>query len=328
MTYIGIDLGGTHTAAAYVDENGVIKKRASIPTDISGGAKTVLSGLFYVCDTLLSDANDMPLSIGIGVPGTVNDKTGEVIFTPNLPLRDINIKLEMQKKYACPVLLGNDANCAALGETVAGGAKGARNVVLITLGTGVGGGILFGGRLHTGLSGAAGELGHMVIRAGGRPCGCGRRGCWESYASATGLIRTAKEFMRIYKESMILSICGGNPENVSGRIVFEAYRLGDKAARRIVERYTKNLATGIVNIINMLEPELICIGGGISNEWDCFAEQLQAKVDKEKFTRFAPESNQTRIVRAELGNDAGIIGAALLGKRRETGAAPVDGYNA
>jgi len=310
--YIGIDLGGTNIAAAFVDKDGTITKRASLPANAAGGPDAVIEGLLNVCEALLEGTEETPLSIGIGVPGTVNDEAGEVVFTPNLPFHNINVTQELHKKYGCPVRLGNDANCAALGETVAGVAKGAQDVVFVTLGTGIGGGVVLGGRLHTGLSGAASELGHMVILAGGRKCGCGRHGCWEKYASATGLVGTATEFMGTHKDSLLWELCGGLTEKVDGKAVFDAFRAGDCAARLTVERYTEHLAAGIVNIINILEPEMICLGGGISNAWDCLSESLHALVDAEKFFRFSTRTPQTKIVKAELGNDAGIIGAAML----------------
>ena len=307
---IGIDLGGTNTAAAIVGPNGEILKRANLPTR-ADSAGSVLAGLSEVCGILISDTQT-PASIGIGVPGTVNADTGEVIFTPNLPLKGVNITRELEKKYACPVYIGNDANCAALGEVVAGGAKGAQDAVLITLGTGVGGGIIIGGALHTGVSGAAGELGHTVIVAGGRACGCGRHGCLESYGSATGLVRTANEIIGMHRESALWEISGGQSAKLNGRIIFEAFRAGDHAARLIVEQYIGHLAVGIGNIINILEPEMICIGGGISNEWESISEMLQTKVDAERFPHSSSASRQTIIVKAQLGNDAGIIGAAML----------------
>ena len=313
--YVGIDLGGTNTAAALVDAGGGIIKRAAVHTDVHGGAIGVVNGLLAVCESLLVGTAEAPLSIGIGVPGMVDDETGNVIYTPNLPLSGENITLELKKKYGCTIRLGNDANCAALGETIAGGAKGAKNVVLITLGTGIGGGIVLDGRLYTGFDGAAGELGHMVICAGGRKCGCGRLGCWETYASATGLIRTTIEIIGTQSTGKLWELCGGDIGKIDGRMVFNGYRAGDQTARLAVERYINDLAAGIINIISILSPEIICVGGGISNEWDCLSEPLQAAVDAEKYTRFSPQSPQTRIVRAELVNDAGIIGAALLGLR-------------
>ena len=313
--YIGIDLGGTNIAAALVDTNGAIIKRTSIPTNADKGAKAVIDGLLFVCRELLGDSGTKPAAIGIGVPGAIDTEKGEVIVTVNLPLSGINLTGELKKEFDCPIYLGNDANCAALGEVIAGGAQSAKDVVFITLGTGVGGGIILGGRLYTGVSGAAGEIGHMVIAASGRDCGCGRKGCWEAYASASGLIRTANEFMDEHTDSMLWELSGGKAEQIDGSIVFQAYRAGDRAAVLAVGQYIDYLAIGIVNLINVLEPEVICVGGGISNAWDCLAEPLQAAVDAEKLTRFSGDMPQTRIVRAELGNDAGIIGAAMLGQR-------------
>ena len=309
---IGIDLGGTNIAAAFVDDSGSIIERISIRTNAQDGEKAVVDGLFSVCDSLIKKTQATPISIGIGVPGTVNAEKGEVVFTPNLPLSGVNIADYIQRKTKCPVRIGNDANCAALGEAIAGSAKGVQCAVMVTLGTGVGGGVIIGGKLHSGLSGAAGELGHMVIVSGGRECGCGRKGCWETYASATGLKRTAKEFAELNKDSMLYKLCGGDVRQIGGRTVFEAYHAGDEAARLVLEQYIKHLAAGIANIINILEPEVFCVGGGISNEWSSIEAQLNAAVDAEKYTRFSKGVQMTRIVRAELGNDAGIIGAAML----------------
>ena len=312
---IGIDLGGTNIAAAIVDKDGSITKRASIPSNAGGGPDAVIGGLMKVCETLLSGEKEAPLSIGIGVPGSVNDEAGEVVFTPNLPFKHINITRELHERFGCPIRLGNDANCAALGETVAGGARGAKDVVFITLGTGLGGGIIWDGRLHTGISGAASELGHMVVLTGGRECGCGRRGCWERYASATGLTMTAVEYMDAHKDSIMWELCGGVAEKLDGRSVFDAFRKGDHAAKLAVGKYVEHLASGIVNIINVIEPEMICVGGGISSAWDCLAEPIEKIVDAEKYFRFSSaRTPQTKIVQAELGNDAGIIGAAMLGR--------------
>ena len=311
--YFGIDLGGTNTAAAVVSGDGTIISRANIHTNTFAGATGVVCGILEACDSLPAAPGDMPHSIGIGIPGAVDPITGDVLFTPNLPLTGVNIIHEIRKKYDCPVHIGNDANCAALGEYVAGGMKGVRSAALITLGTGIGGGLILGGSLHTGFSGTGGELGHMVIIAGGRKCGCGRYGCWESYASASGLIRTAYEFIESHPGSLLTELCGGNPETIDGRMVFDAFRAGDTAARKTVGRYIEHLAAGIVNIINVLDPEIICVGGGLSNAWDCLFDPLQAAVSAEKFTRRIPTAPQTRIIKAALGNDAGLIGAAMLG---------------
>ena len=313
--YIGVDLGGTNIAAALVSEDGAIVKRSGRPSNAAKGAPAVIEGLLQTCGDLQAGEAGEPAAIGLGIPGTVDSDRGEIIFTPNLPLSGVNISGEIRKKYSCPIYLGNDANCAALGETVAGGARNAKNVVFITLGTGIGGGVVIDGRLYTGASGAGCELGHMLLYAGGRQCTCGRRGCWETYASATGLVITAAEYMEKNRDSVLWSLCGGNTAQLSGKVIFGAYRDGDSTALKIIETYTQQLAEGIVSLINMFEPEMVCVGGGVSSAWDCLEGPVSKIVDTDTFYRFLPREQRTRIVKAQLGNDAGIIGAAMLGKR-------------
>ena len=317
---IGIDLGGTKTAGAIVGDDGAIIERVVLPTD-PRSADAVIDGIFRVCEELgiagekilhCVQNDNVGLTIGIGVPGTVNSKTGTVIKTPNLPLTNINLAEKINDKYNIPVFIENDANCAALGESLAGAIKDTENAVLITLGTGIGSGLILGGKLHTGMSGAAGELGHMVIFAEGRLCGCGRLGCWETYASTTALVRTAHEFMGTHRESILWNLCGGDLETLNGHMIFDAFRKEDSAARRALKSYVEFLAIGIVNIINILDPEIICIGGGISKAWDCLYPPLVDAVKAESNSLHSPSAPQIQIVQATLGNDAGIIGAAFL----------------
>jgi len=209
--------------------------------------------------------------------------------------------------------LANDANCATHAEATVGSAKGAKNAVVITIGTGLGGGIIIDGRPYFGLSGA-GELGHMVICEGGRKCGCGRRGCWETYATAPGLNKTTAEIMRKHPDSLLWALCVGLVEKLDGRVVFEAYRANDPAALLSVGKYIQHLALGIVNIINILEPDVFSIGGGVSGAWDCMEAPLKAAIEVEKFMKHSTHTGQTELVRAALGNDAGMVGAALLGR--------------
>ena len=365
--HIGIDLGGTNIAAALVGSDGEIVSRVSIRTDTQGGTQAVIEGLSRVVQMLLEGSDILPESIGIGVPGTVNNKTGEVLFTPNLPISGVNIVRELQRELQpvlnCPIHLGNDANCAALGEVIAGCAKGVGDAIFITLGTGIGGGIIMDGKLYTGFNGAAGELGHMLIIDGGRKCGCGREGCWETYASATGLVRTAEEIISCRPSSLLWSLRAesrkdsssaqsiidvndrssgvaqsilgsishsrahgvnqsdttglqhidvNNSNLLDGRMIFDAYRKGDDAAKEIVDIYVTQLAAGVVNLINIFEPEILCIAGGISNAWDCLKEPLEAIVNAQCYTRAQPHTQQTCIEKTSLGGDAGIIGAAYL----------------
>ena len=309
--YIGIDLGGTNIAAALVDENGKIIKKVSIPTEAGQGTKAVTDGLMKVCEMILEETKAEIKSVGIGVPGMMNVETGEVIYSPNLPLNHVNITTEIKQKLGVPVYINNDANCAALGEAYAGGAKEANNAVFVTLGTGVGGGIIIDKKVYSGFNGVAGEIGHVVIAMDGRQCGCGRKGGWEAYASASGLIRTTKEYMEEDKNSKIVE---GDINKVNGRTSFDAMRAGDPTAQKVVDTYIKHLAAGVVDMINIFEPEVVCIGGGISNEGEYLLKPLQAAVDAEKYTRFSDDVPQTLIKKAELGNDAGIVGAAMLGK--------------
>jgi len=312
--YVGVDLGGTKIAAAIINDEGAIQKKVYLPTRASGGTEIVVGGVFQAISTLLEGTTQKPQSIGIGVPGAVRDDTGIVVFTPNLPLRNVDITSELSKKYNCPVRLGNDANCAVLGEAKVGSAKGAANVIMITLGTGLGGGIVVDGKLVSGLSGSAGEVGHMVIFAGGRKCGCGRLGCWEVYASATGLVDTTIEFMNDSPDSMLWELCVGLAERVDGRTVFDAYRNDDPTAILAVGKYIEHLAIGMANLINIFEPEIFCIGGGVSHAWQYMEEPLTAAVDLERYTRFSDDVPKTKLVKAVLGNDAGVVGAAMLGR--------------
>ncbi len=310
--YIGIDLGGTNIAAGLVDGDGKLIDKVSIPTDSSKGNRAVLDGLLLVCDKLVEKTNvdnSKILGIGIGVPGMMDVETGEVIFCPNIPVEHVNITNELAEKWKIPVRINNDANCAALGEAYAGGAKDATNAIFITLGTGVGGGIIIDKKVYSGFNGAAGEVGHIVISLDGRKCGCGRNGCWEAYASATGLIKTTKEIMLEDKNSVMWELVNGNIDDVGGRTAFDASRKGDASGQKAVDLYIKHLAAGVIDLINIFQPEILCVGGGISNEGDYLLVPLQKLVDEARYTRDVP---QTVIKRAELGNDAGIIGAAML----------------
>ena len=312
---IGVDLGGTKTAAALVDDDGSIVERLSQTSDKSGGEDSVINGIIVLCEKLIKSSDAKVKSIGIGVPGHANDKTGEVIFTPNLPLLRSKMVEKIKSKIDLPVFIGNDANCAALGESVAGSLMGAQSGIFIILGTGVGGGIIQDGKLLTGLSGAAGELGHMVIAHGGRKCGCGISGCWEPYSNSAGLAHFVGHAAKTAPDSKLWELCDGEIKNTDGRAIFSAFRDGDKAAILGVEQYVNYLAVGISNIINIFEPEVISLGGGISNAFDCFEDLLNSAVNANKFARFSEADSipHTKIVKATLGDDAGIIGAANLG---------------
>ena len=251
-------------------------------------------------------------SIGIGVPGAVNPETGVIEYSANLFFHNWSIVEMMEERLNTKVKIENDANAAALGEYLAGSAKGAKNAIAITLGTGVGGGIIIDGKIYSGSNFAGAELGHMVIVKGGKECACGRQGCWEAYASATGLINLTKEKILTEKPefSYMLKLCDDDISNVSGKTAFDAMAAGDPIAKQVVEEYISYLATGVVNIINIFQPDVLCVGGGVSNQGENLLAPLRAIVERERYTKH--NDKQTVICRCSLGNDAGIIGAAYL----------------
>lgn len=319
MYYFGIDLGGTNIAAGIVDENYHILKKASIPTLATRPTDEIAKDMAGLCLSLAKEM-DIPLSeieaCGIASPGTCNSETGVVEFSNNIPMNfypmveKIRGYLGMEAVY-----IDNDANAAALAEALAGAAKGAKVAIMVTLGTGVGGGIIFDGKIYSGVNSAGGELGHMVIEKDGRPCTCGRRGCWEAYSSATGLINMTREKMQETKDTVMWELCDYDLARISGRTAFNAMKLYyDKAGKEVCESYISYLATGVANLINIFQPDVICIGGGVCNEGDPLFVPLREQAYKENFARNG--NKYPRIEKAALGNDAGIIGAAALGMPR------------
>jgi glucokinase len=317
MYYIRIDFGGTNIAVGIVDEQHRILKKASTPTLPDRGAEAIVADMARVAKQLMDDLHisiDQIASAGIASPGIANRATGIVEYSCNLPFKNFPI-CETFKKYlpVKEVYVENDANAAALAESLAGAAKGTQTSVMITLGTGVGGGVIIDGKIFTGFNAAGTELGHTVIVKGGRQCGCGRRGCWETYSSATGLSAMTREKINELMLKGIPSVmvddfkAGGR---VSARTAFDAMRKGDKAAQEVVDEYISYLACGITNMINIFQPEVLSIGGGICNEKGYLLNPLPAIIDREQYTRDNPRKTVIKI--AEMGNDAGIVGAAGL----------------
>ncbi|MBO4326426.1 MAG: ROK family protein [Clostridia bacterium] len=313
MFRVGIDLGGTKVAFGLVSDDGTLVKKVSIVTDRNATAEELTAQMAqYALEFIGScgiDRKDVR-SIGIGCPGACDNESGILILTVNLPFRYTNIRKIFSKYTDIPVYLGNDANCAALGEALFGGGKGASTCLAITLGTGVGGGIIIDGKIYTGFNGVAGELGHMVVRKGGVKCGCGRKGCFETYASATAVIRETKKAAIKHPESLINELCGGDLEKINAKTAFDAMRAGDKTGTALVKTYIKDLGEGIINYINIFQPEVILIGGGISKEGEGLLKPLRRYVFR--FSYGAKMLPRPRIEKAVLGNDAGIIGAAML----------------
>ena len=312
MYRIGVDLGGTNIAVGVVDENMKIIGRGKVKTRCPRPAAEIFDDIALAVQMAVKDAGitmDDVISVGVGTPGSVNKSNGYIEFANNLDFNQVPAKEMLEERIGKSVYLDNDANCAALGEAVAGIGNGVENFVAVTLGTGVGSGIIVNGKIVVGVNYCAGEMGHTVICADGIPCNCGRKGCWEQYSSATALISQTKEAMKNNPDSIMWQMTGGI-DNVSGRTAFDAMRQGDAAATAVVDKYIYYLSIGICNIINTLQPEIICIGGGVSHEGDYLLKPLQKYVDEQRYSIYSKV--QTKIVAAQLGNDAGIFGAALL----------------
>lgn len=316
---IGIDLGGTNIAAGIVDENNKIVGFASVPTALPRTAELIADSIKEAALAALDNANNDCnitladiVSLGIGTPGAVNAQ-GVIEFSSNLGFNNTPLKAMLEERLELPVFIDNDANCAALGEQMAGCGESAENFIAVTLGTGIGGGIIVGGKLITGVNGAAGEIGHMVIEHDGIVCPCGRIGCFEQYASATALVRQAKDALIRDRdhESKMWKLIDGDIEKVDGKVVFDAAHDDDSIALKVLDHFTEWLSCGVANLINIFQPEVLCVGGGISKQGDFIIDPLIKKVEKKRYTKHSEQ--QTRICAATLGNDAGIIGAALLG---------------
>ncbi|MBP5207095.1 MAG: ROK family protein [Clostridia bacterium] len=313
MYRIGVDLGGTKIAVASISENNEIIRKLSTPTEPERGNNAVAEDIARLIKQLCADDGIKPCDVsfaGIAAPGAINPETGYIERAHNLDMEHFPI-VDMVKELCGidNVKIENDANAAALGEAVAGAAKGTKYSVMITLGTGVGGGFIIDGHVFSGFNYTGGEFGHMVICAGGRPCNCGRRGCWEAYSSATALVAMTREAMEAHPESELHKVAAEQGK-VSGKTAFIASRRGDAAALAVVDEYVSKLACGIVNVINLLQPDVLSIGGGISNEGDGLMIPLQKQIDREIFIHGMGPSTEIRI--AKLGNDAGLIGAANL----------------
>lgn len=315
MLYIGVDLGGTNIKAALVDEKGGVRCETSRPTGHGLPAEAVCDEIADVVNELINGsgcAQEKVAGIGIGCPGTVDDQAGIVRYSNNLAWHDFAMRDYLKEKTGFAVRLGNDANVAALGEAIAGCGKDAESLVVLTLGTGVGSGVVLGGRLYTGYTGAACELGHIVICDGGEPCTCGRRGCLESYASATALIRMSKAAMAAHPESAMHILA--QTEGVSGRTAFDAARQNDAAAQQVAADYVHYLAVGVANIVNIFFPEIIGFSGGVAQQGEALLEPLRAEVEARTFgAQYA--ARHTRLVSCALGYRAGMIGAAMLAKQ-------------
>ena len=311
--YIGIDLGGTNIVAAVVNENYDILSKASIKTSCPRPDTEILSDMAMAAESAVKEAgltlNDIEC-VGVGSPGTANGETGCIEYANNLGFLNTPMSDFLNKQLGKKVYIENDANAAALGEYLAGAARGFKSSAAITLGTGVGGGVIIDGRMLRGSNFAGAEMGHIVIEYNGRPCTCGRNGCFEAYASATGLINITREIMEQNKDSLMWELCDNKLSNVSGRTAFIAVKKNDKAGKAVCDKYIGYLACGVTNLVNIFQPEVVCIGGGISGEGEVLLAPLRELVYAENYAKHSPKKPLLKT--AALGNNAGIIGAAML----------------
>ncbi len=312
--YIGIDIGGTNIACGIVDDNYEIVARSKVKTNAPRPYAEILEDIKQsvrlACEELGVRPSDAA-SIGIGCPGTCNSD-GVVEYSNNLGFVNVPLRSDIESEFGVSTYLDNDANAAAFGEYLAGAAKGAKNAVAITLGTGVGAGIIIDGKIYSGSNCAGGEIGHTVLVVDGRDCTCGRKGCFETYSSATGLIRTTREAIKLNPDSIAAKIAEEDGR-VSARTAYNALKQGCPVGRQVTDEFVKYLAAGIANTINIFQPDILCIGGGVCNEGDTLLVPLRKAVSEQVYTKNSAKN--TEIVVCSLGNDAGIIGAALLCKQ-------------
>ena len=314
MIYIGIDVGGTTVKTGAVDEQGNILAKAVRPTGVERGYGPMIQDMGEMAIEVTRESGHTMAdvkAIGIGIPGIMDPRTGRVPFCTNLNWHDVPILDEMKKYVDVPVFVDNDATVAGLAESVAGVSAGVKNSVFITLGTGVGGGIVLDGKVYSGPHGVASEVGHMITVAGGELCTCGARGCWERYASATALIREGRKLAQDKPWSAIAKQAGGDLENIEARTVIDLAKAGDPECSQLFDNYVYHLCVGLVNLINLYDPEVIVLGGGVSRAGEFLLNAVRAKLPGMVFFKTMPYA---RIELAQLSNDAGIIGAAMLGR--------------
>ena len=313
MYKLGIDLGGTNIVAGVVDDNYNIVATSKVKTNLPRPAEEVIDDMVKAANIAIESAglkvSDID-SMGVGSPGAIDPVHGVVCYANNLGFNNVPMAKMLKERMGVDFYIENDANAAAYGEYIAGAGRGTNDFIAITLGTGVGGGVIIDGKIYSGSNYAGAELGHTVIAMGGEMCSCGRQGCWEAYASATALIRQTKQAMIKYPKSVMWELCGGDINKVDGRTAFDAMRKGDVAGKMVVDKYVEYVAVGVSNNINIFQPDVLCIGGGISKEGDNLIKPIKAFLEGENYARNIEKNTEVKV--AELGNDAGIIGAAYL----------------
>ena len=311
--YVGIDLGGTNIKAGVVDSEGKLVNKLSIKTHAERSMEEIIHDMGTLAKDAIADAglqvSDVE-AIGIGSPGTPDNKEGLLVYSSNLPFNNAPMRKLIREVVDLPVYIDNDANCAAMAEAVAGAAKGTKDSVTITLGTGVGAGVIVNGRIYSGFNQAGSEFGHTVLVSGGIQCKCGRKGCFEQYASATALARMTEESAKANPDSVMNRLLEETGHS-NAKIAFVAMREGDKAAADVIDQFTDYLADGLANAINTFMPEVLVVGGGVCNEGDPLLIPMREKTMSRPY--FGPGVPKTEIRLAQMGNDAGIVGAAMMG---------------
>ena len=313
MYKLGIDLGGTNIVAGVVDDNYNIVATGKVKTSLPRPAEEIVDDMVKAANIAIENAGlkieDIE-AMGVGSPGAIDPVNGVVCYANNLGFYDVPMAQMLKERMDVDFYIENDANAAAYGEYIAGAGRGTNNFIAITLGTGVGGGVIIGGKLYSGSNYAGAELGHTVIEMSGEMCSCGRQGCWEAYASATALIRQTKQAMIKYPNTVMWELCENDINKVNGKTSFDAMRKGDSAGTMVVNKYIEYVAVGVANNINIFQPEVLCIGGGISKEGENIVGPVRELLKGDNYARNL--NKNAEIKTAQLGNDAGIIGAAYL----------------
>ena len=312
--YVGIDLGGTNIKAGVVTGEGKLLNKVTCKTNADRPMEDIIHDMGKLAADAIKDAglevSDIE-AIGIGSPGTPDNDEGLLVYSNNLPFVMAPMRKLIREVIDLPVYIDNDANCAAMAEAVAGAAKGAKDSVTITLGTGVGAGVIVDGKIYSGFNQAGSEFGHTVLVSGGINCPCGRKGCFEQYASASALARMTREAAEKAPDSLLHKAYEQQGE-WNAQVAFIAMREGDETAKEVVDTYTSYLADGLANAINAFMPEVLVVGGGVCNEGDPLLIPMREKTMSRPY--FGPGVKKTRIELAQMGNDAGIVGAAMMGK--------------
>lgn len=314
MQYLGIDLGGTNIAAGLVDEHGEVLFDLSCPTGSARGPQAVVDDMAALCAELLQLAGATyrdVAAIGVGTPGVCDARRGTLVFANNLHFTDVPIAAMLQQALPLPVFLENDATAAGIAEHELGALRGVDNGLFVTLGTGIGGCLFIDGKVYAGTHGYAAEIGHMVTHAGGDVCTCGLAGCWERYAAAPALIRAGRAAAKAAPRSLLHHIVNGNLQNLTAKDVVDCARAGDETALSVFHAYVHELALGVIGLIHLYDPAVVCLGGGVAQAGEFLLQPLKEAVAAGVMYKALPHA---RLCLTALAGDAGIVGAAMLGK--------------